>query len=429
MRQTYYSPAWVARHVVRTIKVWEGCAQRCMPPGREFTAREKAQREEAYDEALCAVEQEVESASSRTDCAATEQRISDAFARFSANALHLEPEAIQVLNERFIPVGLELSVWARRFDPTLSVAAIIQACRNAWTACGMQPLLGLPVKLTPSILGYSLLYPYSDNYLDEEGLAEAEKRHFSRRFLCMLRGEAVAPASHREASVAALIGLIEREYPRAQHPQVFDSLIAIHRAQERSIQQSVQKVPFDVAKVLRVSCEKGGTSVLTDACLARPALTAEEIRFAFEWGVLLQLGDDLQDMQDDLKRGSLTIFSLAAKSGRPVDALAVQLLHFGERVGRTMDALPEGQASLKALLKMSWRSLVVGAIAESSKFFSKEFLAHAERASPFRFSFLREKRERLGGRCGLYTSLFEILLRARTAASPAVIHAVSGRRP
>src|SRR5579875_3658230 len=89
----------------------------------------------------------------------------------------------------------------------------------------------------------------------------------------------------------------------------------------------------------------------------------------------------------------------------------------------------ERQLILKALLKMSWRSLVVGAIAESSKFFSKEFLAHAERASPFRFSFLREKRERLGGRCGLYTSLFEILLRARTAASPAVIHAVSGRRP
>jgi hypothetical protein len=49
---------------------------------------------------------------------------------------------------------------AGRSDPDLSVAGIIQAARNAWTACGLQPLLGVPLALTPSILGYSLLYPY-----------------------------------------------------------------------------------------------------------------------------------------------------------------------------------------------------------------------------------------------------------------------------
>jgi hypothetical protein len=414
-----YCPRSIAERVTQTVEVWESCAQDRVPAGHEFTADEQEQREHAYDDALSAVEHELETASAKrpTDCGGTERRVLNAFARFSASALHLEPEAIRLLNDEFIPVGLELSVLARRFDPTLSMAAIIQACRNAWTACGMQPLLGLPVKLTRSILGYSLLYPYSDNYLDQEGLAAETKLRFSRRFLSMLRAEAVVPANHLEAAIAALIGLIESEYPRADYPDVFDSLIAIHRAQENSIRQIAERESFEAADVLRLSCEKGGTSVLADACLLLPTLSADEIRFAFEWGVLLQLGDDLQDVQDDLERGSVTLFSLAARSGKPMDSLAMQLLQFGEKVGARMNKLPNGQASLKELLTMSWRSLILGAVAASAEFFSKEFLIQAERASPFRFPFLRARRERIGGRRGLYAGMFEALLKARVAGT------------
>ncbi len=410
-----YCPASIAERVTQTVEVWESCAQAYVPAGREFTADEQVQREHAYDDALTAVEQEVETTSpdSPTECAGTERRVLNAFARFSASALHLEPEAIRVLEEDFIPVGFELSVWARQFDPTLSMAAIIQACRNAWTACGMQPLFGLPVKLTRSILGYSLLYPYSDNYLDQENLSADAKLRFSGRFLDMLRGETVAPANDREAAITALIQLIETEYPRTEYPDVFESLIAIHRAQEKSIRQITPWQSFRAQDVLRLSCEKGGTSVLADACLVRPALSTGEARFAFEWGVLLQLGDDLQDLRDDLDRGSVTLFSLAAAAGKPMDALAVQLLQFGEEVGARMNKLPNGTASLKDLLTMSWRSLIIGAVAASGEFFSEEFLAQAERASPFRFPFLRARRERIDGRSGLYAGIFEALLRAR----------------
>ena len=57
-----------------------------------------------------------------------------------------------------------------------------------------------------------------------------------------------------------------------------------------------------------MSCAKGGTSVLADACMARGWLNEEESRFAFDWGVLLQLGDDLQDVREDMQRGSMTLF-------------------------------------------------------------------------------------------------------------------------
>lgn len=418
MSETYDS-ASIAARVTQIVAVWNSCAKADMPAGRKFTVDEQQQREYAYDSALSAVEHELETASpkTRTDCARIEQRIRHAFATFSASALHLEPEAIRVLNEEFIPVGLELSAWARRFDQSLGMAAIIQACRNAWTASGMQPLLGMPVKLTRSILGYSLLYPYSDNYLDKDNLAVDEKLRFSQRFLRMLRGDAVIAANHQDMAIAALIKLIESEYPRAEYPEVFDSLVAIHRAQENSLRQFLQARSLEPVDVLRVSSEKGGTSVLADACLLRPALTTDEIRFAFEWGVLLQLGDDLQDVQDDLERGSVTLFSLTAASGKPMDSLAVQLLNYGEKVGHTMAKLPNGQPHLKELLQMSWRSLIIGAIAISGKFFSREFLTQAERASPFRFQFLRARRERIDGRRGLHARIFEALLEARIAAT------------
>jgi hypothetical protein len=288
------------------------------------------------------------------------------------------------------------------------MARIVQAARNAGTACGLQPLLGVPLALTPSILGYSLLYPYSDNLLDDEMISNDEKLRFSRRFRRQLLGEKLAAEDRRERSLWALIALIETQYPRALYPNVFDCLLAIHRAQEQSVGQVHHA--YSDAECLRVSCAKGGTSVLADACLACGSLTEHESRFAFEWGVLLQLGDDLQDVREDLRRGSMTLFSRAAGEGRVLDGLTIQLLRFSEHVGRRMEALPGGTAVFKELLATSWKSLIVGAVADSREFFSPEFLRVAEKFSPFGFDFLRARKERLASRRGLHAKLFGALL-------------------
>jgi hypothetical protein len=266
--------------------------------------------------------------------------------------------------------------------------------------------------MTPSILGYSLLYPYSDNYLDQEDISAEAKLRFSERFHCLLRGEDVPPVDHRETALRALIELIEGQYPRASYPDVFDCLSAIHRAQEQSIEQLTSDSRYDGAEIFRVSCAKGGSSVVADACLAYGRLSEEESRFAFEWGVLLQLGDDLQDVHEDMRRGSVTLFSRAAALGRPLDALAIQLLNFSDKVGTRMERLPGGTPMYKELLKMSWRSLIIRAVADAHEFFSAAFVEEAERCSPFRFEFLRARQERLAGRKGLYTLLFDAFLEA-----------------
>lgn len=413
MRQRY-GWSWVGAQVAQAIEVWNGSALPSALHGPQYSLNEQKKREKAYDKGLRAVEREAKRVPrTRAERTAAQERIVTSFARFSATALDLEDEAVQLLTNDFLPAGTRLARWARRFDASLSMDDIIQACRNAWTACGLQPLLGERIDVTPSILGYSLLYPYSDNYLDRADISHEAKLRFSERFRSRLRGETVSARDDREAALWTLVALIEEQYPRVLYPQVFDCLLAIHRAQEQSIAQIGSSDPCGDVEVLQMTCAKGGSSVVADACLARGWLDAEESRFSFEWGTLLQLGDDLQDVREDVQRGSATLFSRAAALGRPLDNLVIQLLNFSERVGARMDDLPNGTPMFKELLRMSWRSLIIGAVAESHAFFTPGFLNEAERYSPFRFAFLRARRERLASTEGLYAILFDAFLEAR----------------
>ena len=414
-----YSWPWIEAQAAETAAVWNACAASTFPAAPRFTPEEQTRREAAYDEALQAVERELKTPRLHRTHAArreTRRRVLSAFARFSSVALDLPDDAIHLLTQDFLPAGTQLAQWARRFDPALSMPDIIQACRNAWTACGLQPLLGVPLRLTPSILGYSLLYPYSDNYLDTEGVSPESKLRFSRRFRERLRGASDPPADERESALWTLVELIEAQYPRSRFPDVFACLLAIHQAQENSLAQLGSHASDD--DLLRMSCAKGGSSVLADGCLARGRLTHAESRFSFDWGVLLQLGDDLQDVREDLARGSVTLFSGAAARGQRLDERVLQLLAFSEHVGSQMRTFP-GSATFKDLLRMSWRSLILMAVAESHQHFSPGFLAEAERLSPFRFAFLRERRELLAGRQGLYTLLFDAFVESDRDPLPA----------
>jgi hypothetical protein len=401
----------VATHVDRAVGLWHACAGPWARPPAGYTERGQRIREKAYDQALGIVERTARRAGRGRE-GDIEGKLIAAFAQFAAHALDLDETTIGSLTRDFLPVGTGLARWARHFDATLSNADIIQACRNAWTACGLQPLLGAPMRLTPAILGYSLLYPYSDNYLDQERIAREEKLRFNGRFRLRLRGEAVDATNEHEAAVWEMVRLIEGEFPRAEFPRVFESLLAIHRAQGESLRQLEQCGELELNELERITCAKGGTSVLADGFLVRGELDAEQSEFAFLWGVLLQLGDDLQDVREDLQRGSDTVFTRAARAGRTLDGLVAQLLNLSDAVAARMDVLPCGTRMHKALLRMSWRSLVLMAVAHAHEHFTPGFLAELESRSPFRFGFLRARRERLHGEAGLFRSLFELIVRS-----------------
>jgi hypothetical protein len=388
--------------------LWDSCARRAPAAVQAFSKAEQRRREAAYDKGVRSVERELKvQARASGGSEARERRILDSFGHFAAMALGLEADAIRVIREEFVPAGMELARCAQRFDPELNRMEIVQACRNAWTACGLQPLLGRPIQLTPSILAYSLMYPYSDNFLDREDIPAESKRRFGARFGDRLSGAATAPADRTESALWALVGMVEGEFPRDEFPQVFEAMLAIHAAQERSVAQLRDGSGCTDAEVLAISCLKGGSSVLADAVFARGEVTEVEARFAFDWGVLLQLGDDLQDLRDDMRRDSATLFTRAVRRREPLDGLVRQLLAFCDIVGEEMRALPHATPMLCTLLKMSWRSLIVEAVADIREHFSRDFLRELEATSPFRLKFLRAHHNRLRRRKGLYASLLD----------------------
>ena len=141
-----YSWSWIEAQVALAAESWNGCAGRLLPAGPRSSLDEQRKRERAYDQALRAVEREARRAPrTSTERLLAQQRIVDAFPRFAAIALDLEPQAVELLTGSFLPVGSQLARQARGFDRTLSMDDIIQACRNAWTACGLQALLGQPM--------------------------------------------------------------------------------------------------------------------------------------------------------------------------------------------------------------------------------------------------------------------------------------------
>lgn len=339
------------------------------------------------------------------------QRLTQALTSFGREALRLEDGHVALLLEGGLSsVGTDLARQARRFDPSVSVADIFQATRNAWTACGLQMLLGRAMDLTPSIFAYSMLYPYTDNYLDDPAVSAETKHGFNERFGRRLSGISIATANAHEELIWRLVELIEADYPRAANPAIFESLLSIHRAQVQSIRLLRGASRSNPPDVLRLSFAKGGASVLADGYLAAGTLSPEQARFVFFWGILLQLADDLQDVREDCRDGVLTLFTQSA--GRePLDALTSRTLHFGRYTMMLMQQLtPMDCVPLRQLIQRSSLSILIRSAGEAGEFYSQDYLNSLECHSPFRFSFLNERRAQFAKRSGMLVRLFESFL-------------------
>ena len=76
-------------------------------------------------------------------------------------------------------------------------------------------------RVTPAVFAYSMLYPYTDNPLDNPEIDEATKRANSERLARRLRGARLEPVDANEHKVFRLVGMIEGQYPRSDFPEVY----------------------------------------------------------------------------------------------------------------------------------------------------------------------------------------------------------------
>ena len=300
--------------------------------------------------------------------------------------------------DEFFTASVSFVREARAFAPDLPDASLGQALRNVWIGNSLQMRLGLPVALGPGLFAYSMLYPLTDDLLDDPSLDPRAKGAFSDRFGMRLAGRAVRPAGAREAAVFELVRRIETQFPRDAFPDVHESLLAIHAGQAQSLRQQDDPRLGD-RDLLEITFEKGGSSVLADLYLVAGRSCREDERFAFGYGTFLQLLDDLQDVSADLGAGHQTVFTRAAQLGG-LDEPAARL---GSYVDRVLDDEPLtglAAADRRDLVRRNCRALLVGAIAEQPRRFTRPFRRAIERRWPFSFGAMRRLRRRAEVRFG-----------------------------
>jgi len=375
---------------------WEGDAS--FPDmGRTYSHKEHVARERELRELVGKLLLELEAPpETPVEREQAQTRAGEAGRHFARFALDLENSHLDMLIQGgFSREARTFSRLAREFDPQISTADVLQANRNVWTMNGIQRMLGLPIEVTPSVFAYSLLYPYTDNYLDDPLISEETKVSFNERIGRRLRGEAVAPANAQEERMWDLIGRIESQYDRSSHPQVFESLLAIQQAQEQSVRLLRRGAsPYEV-DVLGISLKKGGASVLADGYLVAGSPSRPHAELFFGLGALLQLADDLQDVKEDRKGALLTIFSQTAQRWS-LDGLTNRTFSFRTKVMDYLRAItvPDAQP-LADLMRKSSLHLIMDSASQARHLYSRRYIRDLEIHSPFRFSVLQRERHRL----------------------------------
>lgn len=273
-------------------------------------------------------------------------------------------------------------------DSNLSLEGLGQAVRNFWIITLLQTALGKKVSFTQPYYGYSMLYPYTDNIMDSEGDSKSSKSQFCKKLtLHLLNMEDPETHSDRDdpyERVWAQVKKIYAVYPPSEFRNVQNSLLAIHEAQIESLkQQQSTMLPYEV-DLLGKSFYKGGTSVLADAFLVEPNLSFEGQVFAYTYGAILQLCDDLQDMSVDKAARHYTLFS-QLKDHYVLDQMLNKLNGFIDHaLGLLKDLHLKSDYNIQLIVAKNTRLLLAYAVMEHEFAFSKTYVAKVNQYLPVR---------------------------------------------
>ena len=414
------SPTPVPEYCETFERVWRHANPGAGLDGTVFTPAEQSRHEAKLSALVDTLTEEASRARRvRAHSSDIQRRMLANFADFACGSLGWDPQLFEDRSiAEFAGALRAFPALARDFDPTLAPAEIYQAARNVVTMHCLQRLLGIPVRPTASTLAYSLLYPYTDNFLDDERVSEADKIAFGRRLADRLAGVPVVPVGSREARIFSLVGLIEQEHDRTARPDVFGALLAIHHAQQESLNLLRTGDELSAADILRISVEKGGHSVLADGYLVNGTLTREQAECIYGLGVFLQLRDDLEDVFDDRAHHQRTVYS-AAIGRQTLDEPTARTLAIGQAVLHRLSCFPA--ASAGPLRDVVWRSLkltVADAAASVAGSYSPAYLSDLERHSPVRLDYLVRQRQRVARANGSFTSLLQFWLAESDETEP-----------
>lgn len=297
------------------------------------------------------------------------------------------------IDQGYINVAEEFIKAAKKKDSQLKPEEIFQALRNVWIMNSLQIFGGLTLEMTPSVYAYSMLYPYTDNFLDNPELSKEEKIEFNNRLYIVLDGEKLIPKNYIEEKVFSLVAQIESQYRRDEYIQVFESLRLIQEAQAESIKQNSNET-FTEDMILPISFFKGGTSVLADAFLVKGNLGIEEMYFAFSYGTFLQLLDDLQDAESDKEINHQTLFSIKGDN-ELIDNEVKRLISYIFKVNTVSESDSTAMSFMKEVISSCTLIMVMEAVGRNPSLVSKELYKELEAYSKVRLPYYKEFEDKI----------------------------------
>jgi hypothetical protein len=387
----------INRYVEEFTNLWNRSSVSFPNLGEEIPLPEKIKREEGLEQFSKTMRNEIDFKNiNGSGKKILVQQMKQNMGVFFKNSFNFEADEISIITDKgFTKVTREFMKMARRFDPEVKMEDIFQASRNMWIVNSLQIMMNEPVKVSPSTFAYSMLYPYTDNYLDNPSVSHSEKISFSTRFGKRLNGEAVLAANDHENTIFELVSMIEYDWDRVQFPRVYESLKGIHNAQTRSIYLLNKNEQLSNNELLSICIDKGGTSVLADGYLIKGELTKEQEWFCFGFGAFLQFIDDIQDIQDDIDGRLETLFTRASQSGR-LEEFTNRTLSFSNAVMRDLSCFSSDVLlPMQGLMNKSVNFMVNEAVGMNNSCFNQGYVSEFERFSPFRYTFVRKRRGNL----------------------------------
>ncbi|KAJ9618409.1 hypothetical protein H2203_009005 [Taxawa tesnikishii (nom. ined.)] len=203
---------------------------------------------------------------------------------------------------------------ALRHVPDMCHRDIQRAASNVWPMLYFQQLRGHPARLTNTMLGFSLLYPLTDDVLDDTSIPKSVRKDFAARFSRLVsHGDSQPNGTLHESRVWHMFQLIEDEWPRAEHPKVYALISRFWGSLGRD-------------------SAKGALQLLCDAHLANPGsgvpVSHDEDVFASHFGAVVQFVNDARTVDEDLAVGQYTAFNLLHERGESLDAVVEWLLWY-----------------------------------------------------------------------------------------------------
>jgi hypothetical protein len=234
----------------------------------------------------------------------------------------IQNESFNEIYQSLVRTTLNFLNKGKLYDPKINFDELFKAGRLLWTIIVIEVQFNVPLKMTDSIFGYNMLYPYTDDFVDCTSVSDKAKKEFAEVFHeRLLIGESnydpkshfngqqlnaaelrlppsLQPFADKIGKVFDMVKFIENDWTRhGEHECVYMSLATIHDAQIKSTLQHAR--PDDgyaptMAQIERVSAEKGGASLIAAGFLFEGRLTRAKMAYLEYLGFGMQLVDDLQ---------------------------------------------------------------------------------------------------------------------------------------